>query len=331
MAERVAGDHAAVVRIGDVDAAQEFGAGIGAAVAVGVIQHQEPRLGGDDYATLVEGHAVESIETVGEDRGLIRLAVVIGVFEHKDFIVRLLARNGVRKRRHGDHPEAAAGVEAQLHRIAELGKLLLGGEEIHGVAVGYDQLVLHVGGRANRASGKPIRRRLARGHRWKGRRGIIRETLRRVCGEVVDDGVGLGDELVIAREFGGIFLGTFADAVVERGVLGANEFGHVAVFLSGGARDVSEPGGSGCGGRGVAEERACEGVGDRASAGGVEMDTLCRERLGAASVGIATGGEEIDEGGSLRAREVRDGLGVEGDVAVSLGGVGRAALLDGDG
>ena len=61
------------------------------------------------------------------------------------------------------------------------------------------------------------------------------------------------------------------------------------------------------------------------------MDTLCRERLGAASVGIATGGEEIDEGGSLRAREVRDGLGVEGDVAVSLGGVGRAALLDGDG
>ena len=40
MAERVAGDHAAVVRIGDVDAAEEFGAGVGAAVAVGIIQHQ---------------------------------------------------------------------------------------------------------------------------------------------------------------------------------------------------------------------------------------------------------------------------------------------------
>jgi len=61
------------------------------------------------------------------------------------------------------------------------------------------------------------------------------------------------------------------------------------------------------------------------------MDALCRERLGAASVGIATGGEEIDEGGPVFAGEVSDGLGVQGDVAVSFGGVGRAALLDGDG
>ena len=187
-------------------------------------------MGGDDYAALVKGHAVECVETVSEDRGLIRLAVVIGVFEHKDFIVRLLARNGVRKRRHGDHPEAAAGVEAQLHRIAELGKLFLGGEEIHGVAVGHDQLLLHVGGRANRATGKPIRRRLALGHRRKGRRGIVRETLRRVGGEVVDNGVGLRDQLVIAREFGGGFLRPFADTVVERGILGPHEFGDVTVF-----------------------------------------------------------------------------------------------------
>ena len=37
MAEWVAGHHAAVVRIGDVDAAEEFGAGVGTAVAVGVV------------------------------------------------------------------------------------------------------------------------------------------------------------------------------------------------------------------------------------------------------------------------------------------------------
>ena len=60
------------------------------------------------------------------------------------------------------------------------------------------------------------------------------------------------------------------------------------------------------------------------------MDTLRRERLGAASVGIATGGKEIDEVGAVFAREFGDGLGVECDVAVALGGGGRAALLDGD-
>ena len=40
----------------------------------------------------------------------------------------------VRKAGHGDHPEAAAGIERHLDRLAEFRELLLGGEELDLVA-----------------------------------------------------------------------------------------------------------------------------------------------------------------------------------------------------
>jgi hypothetical protein len=276
MAERIAGDHAAVVRIRDVDTAQEFGARVGAAVAIGIVQHQQPWLRGDDHAAFVEGHAVERVEAVGEDRGLVRLAVAIGVFEDEDFVARLLAGNRVRKRRHRDDPEATAGVEAQLHRIAQLGKLLLRGEKIHRVAVRHHEFLLHLGRRADGASRKPIRGRLALGQRRERRRGIIGETFRGVGGEVVHDGVGLRDELVVARELGGIFLGALAHAVVERAVFRPHELGDVAVFQGGGTGDFGESRRFDERGIGAAQQRARHRFADHARAGGIEMEAPAR-------------------------------------------------------
>ncbi|MFN9940395.1 MAG: hypothetical protein ACK56I_13065, partial [bacterium] len=63
----------------------------------------------------------------------------------EDLVMRLLAGNGVWERRHRHHPQAPAGVKGHLDRILEIGKLLLGGKEIQGVAVRHFQIMLLLG------------------------------------------------------------------------------------------------------------------------------------------------------------------------------------------
>jgi hypothetical protein len=55
------------------------------------------------------------------------------------------------------------------------------------------------------------------------------------------------------------------------------------------------------------------------------------ERFLAAGVGLAARGKQIDKLGAVFPREFADRLGVERDIAISLGRVRGAALFDRDG
>ena len=167
-AHRVRGHHAAVVRVGDVDAAEEFGARVGSAVAVGVVEHEQARLGRHDHPSLVERDAVERVEAAREHGAGVGTSVAIGVLQDQDLVRRAFAGDGVRERRHGDDPEPAAGVEAHLHWVTQLGELRLGREEVHRVAVGHDEFLLQVGGGADGAAGETIRCFLAGPEGWQG-------------------------------------------------------------------------------------------------------------------------------------------------------------------
>ena len=163
MPEWVADHHPAVVRIGDVDPAEEFRPRVRAAVTVGVLKDEEPRLGRDDHAPLVEGDPVECIQALGEHRAGVRAAVAIAVLEDEDLVRRPFARNRVGEGGHRHDPEAAAGVKAELDRIAQFGELFLGGEEVERVALGDDELRLEVGGSADVTAGEAIGSHLAGG------------------------------------------------------------------------------------------------------------------------------------------------------------------------
>ena len=95
--ERSHGDHAAVVSIGDVDAAEEFFLVISFAIAVGVLHVDEARLVRDDDSVFVKGDAVGDGEVVSEDGGFVGFAIAIGVFENDDLVGRNVAGNGARE------------------------------------------------------------------------------------------------------------------------------------------------------------------------------------------------------------------------------------------
>jgi len=109
------------MRVRDVDTAQQLAARIGAAIAIRVLHEQMPRLLGDNDALLGKCDAVERIETAGERRASVRLAVAIGVLDHDDFVLLRLAGERVRKARHRDDPETTTRVERNLHRSAQFG------------------------------------------------------------------------------------------------------------------------------------------------------------------------------------------------------------------
>ena len=118
------------MRVGRVEAGEDALADVGLVVAVGVLEeHQVGRLGDQDAAVgeLEPGRAVQA---VGEDGLLVGLAVAVGVFEDQELVVHLLLGLPVRVGRPAGDPEPALGVERHLHRLGQLGELLLGGEQV---------------------------------------------------------------------------------------------------------------------------------------------------------------------------------------------------------
>ena len=119
-----------VVRVGRIEAGEDSLADVGLVVAVGVLQeHQVGRLGDQD-AAVGELEAGRAMQAVGEDDPLVGLAVAVGVFEDQELVVHFLLGLPVRVGRPAGDPEAALGVERHLHRLGQLGKLLLGGEQV---------------------------------------------------------------------------------------------------------------------------------------------------------------------------------------------------------
>ena len=61
---------------------------------------------------------------------LVGLAVAVGVLEDQELVVHLLLGLPVRVGRPDGDPQPALGVERHLHRLGQLGELLLGGEQV---------------------------------------------------------------------------------------------------------------------------------------------------------------------------------------------------------
>src|SRR5262249_21153150 len=75
-------------------------------------------------------------QPVGEDGGLVRLAVAVGIFEDNDLVVGNLPRLDLRVDLAGGDPQAALGVEVHLNR---LGEERVGGEEVDLEPFGEDE------------------------------------------------------------------------------------------------------------------------------------------------------------------------------------------------
>ena len=106
---------------------------VGLAAGLRPDEMQQVRAVGDVDAAVARFDAGRNEQTVGEDGGLVGLAVALGVFEDDDFVVGLLARLDLRIRLAARDPEPAGGVEVHLNR---LGQQRIGGEEIDLEAVG---------------------------------------------------------------------------------------------------------------------------------------------------------------------------------------------------
>ena len=130
-----------VVRVGRVEPVQELLADVGLVVAVGVLEEQQVGGHGHEHAAVPELEAGRVVQVVGEDLRAVGLAVAVGVLQDQQLVVHRLLGLPVRIGRPGGDPQPALGVEGHLHRVDQLGELLLGGEQVDLHAVGDGHLL----------------------------------------------------------------------------------------------------------------------------------------------------------------------------------------------
>ena len=100
-------------------------------VTVGIPKERQVRLLRHVDAAVAKLERQWKMQVVGENLRRIGPTVAIGVFEDHEAVAGLHARIDMRIGLRRAHPEPAAGIEAGLDRIGDLGKLLLAGEEVH--------------------------------------------------------------------------------------------------------------------------------------------------------------------------------------------------------
>ena len=114
-----------------VEAVQDQLEPVRLAVLVVVDEQRQVRFLGEIHAFRGELEADRQVKVLGEHRLLVGLAVTVGVFEDQELVVgQRVAGSVVRVGRGRRDPEPAAGVEGHLHRLLQVGELLLGGEEL---------------------------------------------------------------------------------------------------------------------------------------------------------------------------------------------------------
>ena len=323
MPQRIARDHAAVMRVRHVHATQQLGLGIRPAIAIAVREQQQPGLRRDDDATLVESDAVQRIEAVREHRALVRFPVAIGVFENQNLIPGRRAGNGVRKRWHRHDPQPAARVERHLHRAFQIGELHLRREEVERVAVGDFQILLLLRRGFHHAASEAVGVALALRHRRQGRNGKVGEVRGRLAHEVVQHLLGLLNESVIAWHFRGVFLGPLPHAVIHHAVLRAHEVGDMARLLRGGLGHILDPPGGHPRHRRLTQQRARDGAADFASARLGEVNALRHERHRTLRVCCLAGRKEVHEQRAASLRQIRNHRRVSGDFGIAWPVIGN--------
>ena len=193
-----------VVRVMRVEAVHEDLQPIRLVVVVGVDQQAEVGFLREVHTLGGQLEADGQVEISGEDRLLVGLPVVIGVFEDDELVIGPgITRSVVRVAGHHRDPEASLVVEGHLHRVLEIGELLLGGEELDLVAGHHGHLldgllaieVLHrpleVGGHLGQGAGLGV---------------IHGEILALASGDSVDHPVAQGHHLASLEDLGRIIL-----------------------------------------------------------------------------------------------------------------------------
>ena len=111
---------------------------IRAIIAIRVFEKQQIRLPRHEHAALEKLEARRHMQPARENRRLVRAPVAVRVLEDHHLVIRPRAPRGVavaqrlvlRIARHRHHPQPSARVERHLHRVGDLGKLLLRREAI---------------------------------------------------------------------------------------------------------------------------------------------------------------------------------------------------------
>jgi len=223
-------------------------------------------LSGNDHALFVEGDAVDGVQTIGEYGAFVGFAVMIGVFEDEDFVLRKGPGSGMWPGGHGDDPESAFAVESDLDGVFEFGELFFGSEEVEFKSVGYGDVFLLFCGRFD-DSEYGIRLGFAGRHGRECGDWVIGEFGGGFGDKVVDDGVGGLDEFVVPRDFLGVFVDAFPDTVINDAVFGADDIGDGAGFACGGGGDIGDAGGIDCGEGFFADELPGDPASESAVAG----------------------------------------------------------------
>ena len=118
-----------VVGVGGVEAVQDNLADVRHVIAIGVLEEDEVRAGGDEHAPVPELEA-EGVLDAGELRGAIGAAVPVVVVEDEQGIAHRLERLPHRVGGPDGGPEAAAGIDLQLHRVDERREAVLRREHV---------------------------------------------------------------------------------------------------------------------------------------------------------------------------------------------------------
>ncbi len=124
-----------VVGIGRPDALQQDDAQVGDIIAVGVLEEEDVGLGGDNHSPVPELEA-ERIVHLGKLDGTVGHAVAIIVRENHQGVVEWLERLPFGIGAPAGGPQPTLGVDLHLHRVGELRKALLIGEEVDFITLG---------------------------------------------------------------------------------------------------------------------------------------------------------------------------------------------------
>ncbi len=142
------------VAVADPPARAQHRAAVGLVVAVGVLEQEHVRGGGDDDAPLHEDEARGEVESLGEDGPLVGASVAVGVLENRDAVgARVAVQHEVGVVDGFDHPEAPPGIERERDGLDDVGlareqlEVELGrhGDELHRVGCRERHLVLRRG------------------------------------------------------------------------------------------------------------------------------------------------------------------------------------------
>ena len=86
---------------------------------------------GDVHSAVTELERQRDVQVIGEDGGLVRATIAVGVLEDDEFVVRFVARINVRVGRGATDPQSPLRVPAHLDGAGQFRKIGFGGEQCH--------------------------------------------------------------------------------------------------------------------------------------------------------------------------------------------------------